>query len=261
MSKGLELRLEIQPGIVRARGLQATGQTPEMLAARKAAAAVQEPAAPPVLSMEVAPWPAEHKRRVLRELAAHPGELYELLQGQLSARLARLKLLPAEEELAAAVYEQGAGTADRTALLKLLKQRLTEEPLLALSLRGLGKEELLAGVFGLWAEADNGEEGNPKPETSGLLAAELARLERKGPAANSGEWLAEAAAEGSLHQPGPLFHEIAARPFPVSPVVAEPTEDWASLLPQTPGAADGLALIMREVAEAAARRAAGLNKL
>ncbi|MNW59663.1 hypothetical protein D3C74_375930 [compost metagenome] len=187
--------------------------------------------------------------------------MYELLQGQLSARLAGLGLLPDGAELASAAYEQGSGAAERVELQKLLNQRLTGEPLLALALRGLDKEELLAGVFGLWAEPGSAEEDEAKPDASGALAAELARLERKGPAVSSGEWLAEAAAEGSLHQPGPLFHEIAARPFPVSPVVAEPTEDWPSLLPQTPKAAEGLALIMREVAKAAARRAAGLKKM
>lgn len=260
MSGGLELRLDIQPGRVKARRLQGSGSTPELQGMRKAAAAAQEPEAAAVLSLEVPPWTAERKGTVLRELAAHPGELYGLLQGELSVRLAGLGLLPAEEELASAVFEQELGPADRARLKTLLTQRLTEEPLLALSLRGLGKEELLAGVFGLWAEAGTEEEGEVVPDASDALAAELARLERKGPAVASGEWLAEAAAEGSLHQPGPLFHEIATRPFPVSPVVAVPTEDWKSLLPQTPRATEGLALIMREVAEAAARRAAGLSK-
>ncbi|WP_379158394.1 hypothetical protein [Paenibacillus sp. sgz5001063] len=261
MSGGLELRLDVQPGMVKARSLQKSGTTPEVKSMRKAAAAVQEPEAAAVLSLEVPPWTAEQKRAVLQELAEHPGELYGLLQGELGVRLAGLGLLPAEDELASAVFEQEPGAADRAQLQTLLTQRLSEEPLLALSLRGLGKEELLAGVFALWAEAGTEDEEAALPDASGTLAAELARLERKGPAVTSGEWLAEAAAEGSLHQPGPLFHEIAARPFPVSPVVAVPTEDWKSLLPQTPRATEGLALIMREVADAAARRAAGLSKM
>ncbi|CQR52081.1 hypothetical protein [Paenibacillus riograndensis] len=260
MSEELELRLEIQPGIVKVKGLRGSGPAPVVQGGYEMAAVAQE-AAPSVLTLEVSPWPAARKQAVLLELAARPGELYELLQGQLSARLAGLGLLPDGAELASAVYELGSGAAERAELQKLLKQRLAEEPLLALSLRGLDKEELLAGVFGLWAGPGTAEEEEAKPDASGALAAELARLERKGPAVSSGEWLAEAAAEGSLHQPGPLFHEIAARPFPVSPVVAEPAEDWASLLPRTPNAAEGLALIMREVAAAAARRAAGLKKM
>ncbi|WP_060863043.1 hypothetical protein [Paenibacillus riograndensis] len=260
MSEELELRLEVQPGIVKVEGLRGSGPAPAVQGGHETAAVAQE-AAPSVLTLEVSPWPAARKQAILLELAARPGELYELLQGQLSARLAGLGLLPDGAELASAAYEPGSGAAERAELQKLLKQRLAEEPLLALSLRGLDKEELLAGVFGLWAGPGSAEEDEAKPDASGALAAELARLERKGPAVSSGEWLAEAAAEGSLHQPGPLFHEIAARPFPVSPVVAEPAEDWASLLPQTPKVAEGLALIMREVAEAAARRAAGLKKM
>lgn len=259
MSGPLDLRLEILPGRLRADGIQGVRQAKGIQGKQTAGAAAQERGAAYVLTLEVPLWTAERKNKVLRELAAHPGELYELLQGELTDRLAGLGLLPADSELEAAAYEQGEGTATRAELQELITKQLSGAPLLALSLRGLGKEELLAGVFGLWAEEiSEAEEGQ---RASGALAAELARLERKGPAVSSGEWLAEAAAEGSLHQPGPLFHEIAARPFPVSPVVAEPTEDWPALLPKTPGAAEGLKLIMQRVAEAAARRAAGLSKL
>ncbi|MHA6534424.1 hypothetical protein [Paenibacillus sp. BAC0078] len=260
MSGPLKLWLEILPGRLRAKGLQGAGRPAEMQARQTAGAAARDSEAAYVLTLEAPLWPAERKNKVLQELAAHPGELYGLLQGRLPDRLSGLGLLPAAAELEAAVYEQGEGTATRAELQELIKQQLSEEPLLALSLRGLDKEELLAGVFGLWAEEEVLEAGTGKP-ASGALAAELARLERKGPAVSAGEWLAEAAAEGSLHQPGPLFHEIAARPFPVSPVVAEPAENWPALLPQTPGATEGLTLIMRRVAEAAARRAAGLSKL
>lgn len=136
------------------------------------------------------------------------------------------------------------------------KERLAEEPLLALSLRGFTKGELLDGIFALWAETDiAADDSETEAAPASELATELARLERKGPAISSGEWLAEAAAEGSLHQPGPQFHEITARPFPSSPVVAAVTEDWGALLPQTPKALEGLTLIMNRVAEAAARRA------
>ncbi|WP_019913849.1 hypothetical protein [Paenibacillus sp. HW567] len=260
MSGPLELRLEIVPGRLRATELQGAGQAAVMQTKQTAGVAARDREAAYALTLEVPLWPAERKNKVLRELAAHPGELYELLQGRLNDRLAGLGVLPAAAELETAVYEQGEGTATRAELQELIKQQLSEEPLLALSLRGLDKEELLAGVFGLWAEEEAPEAGAGRP-AGGALAAELARLERKGPAVSSGEWLAEAAAEGSLHQPGPLFHEIAARPFPVSPVIAEPAENWPALLPQTPGATEGLTLIMRRVAEAAARRAAALGKL
>ncbi|MNN77936.1 hypothetical protein D3C81_1944430 [compost metagenome] len=104
MSGELELRLEIQPGVVKVKGLRGSAPVPGGQGVRKAPAAVQE-AAPSVLTLEVPPWPAARKRAVLLELAAHPGDLYELLQGQLSARLAGLGLLPDGAELASAAYE------------------------------------------------------------------------------------------------------------------------------------------------------------
>lgn len=262
MSELLKLRLEIMPGAVKATGIQTSAKAPEGQKKRGAttAAAVQEHTPGAVLSLEVPRWSAERKKQVLQQLAEHPGELYSLLQGSLTGGLAALKLLPADEELAA--YGGELETPGQAALLEQVRKQLTEEPLLAFELRGLDKEALLSGVFALWAEDSSEEDdGDPKSAASGQLAAELTRLERKGMAIPTGEWLAEAAAEGSLHQPGPLFHEISARPFPAAPVVAEPTENWAALLDKTPRAGEGLALIMRRVAEAAAGRAAGLGKL
>lgn len=261
MSELLELRLEIEPGVVKATGTQLSAKAPGVKTKRNAAAAAaaQGQAPTTVLSLEIPRWSDEVKQEVLVRLAEHPGELYSLLQGNLSGGLAAMKLLPGDEELALA--GQKLSGPEQMALLGLVKKQLEEEPLLAFELRGLAKETLLAGVFALWAEeeAEDSEDAGPAP--SGLLAAELARLERKGPAVPTGEWLAEAAAEGSLHQPGPMFHEIAARPFPASPVVAKPTENWGTLLDKTPRAGEGLVLIMQRVAEAAARRAAGLGKL
>ncbi|MEK4848440.1 hypothetical protein NST04_00930 [Paenibacillus sp. FSL H7-0756] len=206
-------------------------------------------------------WTPARKNEVLHQLAAHPGELYDLLQGSLNGGLAALELLPADDELRLAADEQGTGLLPAEKLVERISQQLTQEPLLAFALRGLSKEELLSGVFALWAEQENERSAEEDAPASVSLAAELARLERKGPAVSSGEWLAEAAAEGSLHQPGPLFHEISSRPFPAMPEVMEPEEDWSALLPQTPKAREGLALLMRRVSEAAAKRAAGLNKL
>ncbi|MEK4045356.1 hypothetical protein NSU18_17035 [Paenibacillus sp. FSL H8-0048] len=213
------------------------------------------------VTLRIPQWTPARKDKVLHQLAAHPGELYDLLQGSLNGGLAALELLPADDELRLAADEQGTGLLPAEALVERIRQQLTQEPLLALALRGLSKEELLSGVFALWAEQENERSAEEDAPASVSLASELARLERKGPAVSSGEWLAEAAAEGSLHQPGPLFHEISSRPFPAMPEVMEPEEDWSTLLPQTPKAREGLALLMRRVSEAAAKRAAGLNKL
>lgn len=275
-----ELRLEVLPGVIKAAGSVMSamdepgpkGQAQRVRDERREQGAgdgQRELQAPrdqaqrvrrEVLELRIPEWPQARKGEVLQLLSAHPGELYDLLQGSLNGRLAGLVLLPTDAELEQAILEQGGGLLPAGELLRGIMQQLVKEPLLALALRGLSKEELLSGVFALWADSEAEqleEEGPPAPVS---LAAELARLERKGPAVSSGEWLAEAAAEGSLHQPGPLFHELAARPFPAIPEVMEPEEEWSALLPQTPKAREGLALLMRRVAESAARRAADLSK-
>jgi uncharacterized Zn finger protein len=144
-------------------------------------------------------------------------------------------------------------------LLQQLRQQLAMEPSLVFTMRGMSQAELLDGVFALWAEAEQ-DETEGASSKAGTLASELARLERKGPPISSGEWLAEAAAEGSLHQPGTLFHEIAERTFPTAPVIAETKEEWQKLLPQAPKARQGLELILRRVSETAIKRAESMRK-
>ncbi|AIQ10975.1 hypothetical protein [Paenibacillus durus] len=212
-----------------------------------------------VLKMEV--WTPSRRREVVERLAESPQELYGLLKGCLPAWLAELGLWPDDSELSApADPDADEGDGDKAALAKV-RERLAKEPLEALALRGLPKGELTDAVFALWAGG-----GSPSAEEAGAgpasasLSAELARLEKKGTAISAGEWLADAAAEGSLHQPGPLFSEVRSRPVPVSPSLPPPGEGWRPLLPNVPRANEGLELIMQRAAEAAARRAKGLAK-
>lgn len=264
MSELLEMQLEVKPGLVKAAWTPQPGKVAggsrskgEMKGGVSTVLPGQRSDRP--LSLEVPVWQADRRKEILRRLALSPGEVYALLQGRLTGGLAELDLLPTDAELERASFD-GEAVGDKAEILKRIKERLADEPLLALSLRGFAKGELLDGIFALWAE-DDGPATDETEASVSELAKELARLERKGPAISSGEWLAEAAAEGSLHQPGPMFHEIAPRPFPSPPVIAEVTEDWGTLLPQTPKALEGLSLIMRRVAEAAARRAGNTVKM
>lgn len=259
MSERLEMRLEVVPGLVKAAWTVLPGKVTGGSRSKgesNTGAPAQEQQANRPLSLKVPVWHASRRKEILRSLALSPGEVFALLQGRLTGELAELELLPTDRELEQALFE-GEEVEHKAETLRFIKERLAEEPLLALSLRGFTKGELLDGIFALWAEGDiSSDEAETEEEVSvSDLSTELARLERKGPAISSGEWLAEAAAEGSLHQPGPQFHEIAARPFPSPVVVAEVTEDWGTLLPQTPKAIEGLTLIMQRVAEASARRA------
>lgn len=235
MNQTSKLQLELLPGELRITGDASGGTGP--------------------LSLQVPRWSAGQRERVLRRLAEYPWRLYALMNGVPGGELDGVPVLPTAEELQA--YNPQTAEAERQLPLALLGEALHQEPLRLFALRGMDKEELLNGVFALWAEETQAEgAGADKAAPGGALAQELARLERKGSAVPTGEWLAEAAAEGSLHQPGAQFHALAERPFPASPEVSPPAEDWAALLPRTPRSGEGLALIMRRAAEAAQRRAA-----
>lgn len=212
------------------------------------------------ISLNIPVWTAEVKRRVVSRLAAGAGEVYELLQDRLTDEALAVLLLPKWEELEQGGFEE-KDEGQQNEWLRQLYDFLLNDPWQAFLLRGLTQAEMLDGVFSSWSkvEPDHTEADPYKPGT-GELAAELARLERKGPPITSGEWLAEAAAEGSLHQPGTQFHEIAERELPSAPVHAEVRETWERLLPQTPRAREGLELVLRRVSEAAVQRANGIRR-
>ncbi|MCL6603343.1 MAG: hypothetical protein K6T94_10745 [Paenibacillus sp.] len=240
MNGSIELQLETAPGALKATWIAPPEKSPEV-------------------SIKVPVWSPSTRQELVRRLALCPNEVYALLQGHAPHWFAELEILPAN-------LEQNVGTDGKDIeimnedLLKQIRQSLSDQPILILKLMGFPKEELLEAVFAQWAEAAAEAEKVNGTNPSVVLAAELARLERKGPAISSGEWLAEAAAEGSLHQPGISFHEVGDRPFPANPTVAIPAEDWQTLLPQTPKVQDGLAHVMRRVAEAAAQRARQQSK-
>jgi len=235
MSGNIELRLEAIPGELKASWVRQPGTTKE-------------------LSLKVPLWSPATRQEMIRRLSLCPNELYALLKGRAPQWFADFEILPDTMEQVLTSYEEDSGLPAAT-LLNRLREGLEEQPLRALKLRGLAQEELLDSVLKGWAEASAHAEPESGKNPGAVLAAELAKLERKGPAISSGEWLAEAAAEGSLHQPGTSFHEVVDRPFPAKPVVAEAVEDWQALLPQTPKVQEGLTIVMRRVAEAAARRA------
>ncbi|QWU16678.1 hypothetical protein SAMN04487895_12328 [Paenibacillus sophorae] len=259
MTETMNMQIEAAPGVLTAVWTPVSGTAAKGHAKGEGVMDPQQasPKFRHVLKMEV--WPLSRRREVVERLAESPHELYGLLKGCLPAWLAELGLWPDDSELSDPTdADKEAG--DKAAMAKV-RERLAKEPLTALALRGLPKGELTDAVFALWARdggAASAEETGPVPAAA--LSAELARLEKKGTAVSAGEWLAEAAAEGSLHQPGPLFPEVRDRPVPVSPSLPPHGEDWQPLLPNVPRANEGLELIMRRAAEAAARRAKDLAK-
>ncbi|MFD1177393.1 hypothetical protein ACFQ3W_13945 [Paenibacillus puldeungensis] len=135
-----------------------------------------------------------------------------------------------------------------------------------LRLRALGwtREALLSAVWGAWAA----EAPLPDPEAALRHTAGPPEAEKR-PAAPAGavmaEWLAEAAEQGRLHQPGPEFHDVrvelrsAAAGSGPAPQGPDPGP-WAALLPGVPGAAKGLALVAAQVMQRAEALAAALPR-
>lgn len=134
-----------------------------------------------------------------------------------------------------------------------------------LRLKALGwtAETLAAAVWDAWAAAAP----LPDPEAALRRAAGPREGERRASGPGGGaalaEWLAEAAEQGRLHEPGPEFHDIGVelgRPDAAGEPPGGPDPaPWAALLPGVPGAAQGLALVAAQVRQRAERLGAPLR--
>lgn len=134
-----------------------------------------------------------------------------------------------------------------------------------LRLKALGwtAETLAAAVWDAWAAAAP----LPDPEAALRRAAGPREGERRASGPGGGaalaEWLAEAAEQGRLHEPGPEFHDIGVelgRPDAAGEPPGGPDPaPWAALLPGVPGAAQGLALVAAQVRQRAERLGALLR--
>ncbi|MDP9701009.1 hypothetical protein J2T16_003922 [Paenibacillus intestini] len=193
------------------------------------------------------------REAVLAQLRKRPLALYALLRGgpapeELAGLLpaAAPAGTPSEAALgaapAAACTCGRAGCAHAAAAERAVAARLAAEPLLQLAHAGLPREALLAGVLGSWAEELAHDPSGPgrAAETAGRPQA---RAGEGGAAV--GEWIAEAAADGAMHQPGPGFGAVEVRLAQPGKPPALP--ELTALLPGVPAAA-GLDLIRERVA-------------
>ncbi|WP_440115938.1 hypothetical protein [Paenibacillus sp. QZ-Y1] len=195
------------------------------------------------------------REAVLVQLRERPLTLYALLRGgPAPAELA--ELLPAvpggapgtaaEAPLSAgaAVCTCGRpGCAHAAAAEHAFAARFAAEPLLQLAHAGLPREALLAGVLGAWAE-----ELAHAPSSPGRAAETAGRPQARGGEGGAavGEWIAEAAADGAMHQPGPGFGAVEVRL--AKPGKPPATPEIAALLPPGVPATAGLTLIRERVA-------------
>lgn len=200
------------------------------------------------ISVTIEPLTSDARNTIIAYLTDHPLELYSLLAGREAPWLAGYvpSPLPGEGEgVPCTCGREACGQA--AAVLDAARQKLAAEPLQLLALLGLPREALLAGVFDAWAKA-------VPPRPGGAAGDAATRVKEKGPSGPSpGEWVAEAAAEGRLHRPGPQLGELA---VPLSPPPGElgPAGDWAGLLPGVSGVTQALGLIARAASERAEQK-------
>lgn len=191
------------------------------------------------------------REAVLAQLRKRPLALYALLRGgpapeELAGLLPAAGGAPGGAALGAAPAEACTCGRDRCAHAAAAEHavaaRLAAEPLLQLAHAGLPREALLAGVLGSWAEelAHDPSGAGRAAETAGRPQA---RAGEGGAAV--GEWIAEAAADGAMHQPGPGFGAVEVRLAQPGQPPALP--ELTALLPGVPAAA-GLDLIRERVA-------------
>ncbi|WP_145026777.1 hypothetical protein [Paenibacillus sp. Y412MC10] len=206
-----ELIVEAEPGLIRAQGTTAEGREEW------------------TLGIPVTVDGAVPAGTIVERLADCPADLYLLLQG---SQLPWLDELLGQTALSwgEAVCSCGAdGCPHASESMPAIRQRLADEPLLMLALLELPREELLGRVFGDWA-------GSLPPGDAKLADGDLSSLEEKGKGGPSpGEWLAEAAQQGMLHEPGAPYREVAVH-LKAVPAKDMPEEDWSGLLPKVTAA-------------------------
>ncbi|WP_340015500.1 hypothetical protein [Paenibacillus sp. FSL K6-1318] len=198
-----------------------------------------------------APLSEAQREAVLAQLRKRPLTLYALLRGG-PAPDELAGLLPAAQApegppgaataSAAVACTCGRPSAHAAAAERAVAARLAAEPLLQLAHAGLPREALLAGVLGAWAE-----ELAHDPSGPGRAAETAGRPQVRGGEGGAavGEWIAEAAADGAMHQPGPGFGAVEVRLTQPGKPPALP--ELTALLPGVPATA-GLDLIRERVA-------------
>lgn len=113
MNELLELRLEVLPGVIKATGSVGPAAEGADRRSSKAGAEIEkrgEQGQRAVVTLRIPQWTPARKNEVLHQLAAHPGELYDLLQGSLNGGLAALELLPVDDEPEAGCRGTGHGS-------------------------------------------------------------------------------------------------------------------------------------------------------
>jgi hypothetical protein len=188
------------------------------------------------------------QEEILSELAENPHDLYCLLKGEVPQWLHDLWPSPDRKWMEEAACH--CGNPKCHALLTVREyawQQVSIDPIMKLTLMGLPRKELLSSVFGTWS-ASNITQAKATAEVEASLTKEK---EKQGP--SPGDWLAEAAEQGRLHEPGPLFRDVTIQLSPPEDSELHP-DDWTPLLQGVPGVKKALRMILKKTSDTAEKR-------
>ncbi|AOZ92446.1 hypothetical protein [Paenibacillus crassostreae] len=201
-----------------------------------------------VVSIPVEKSSPQIREEILQELRGNPHDLYCILNGE--TPLWVLELLPSPIPL---LWEEAGcdcGNVNCTALLSMREyawDQLMIDPLMKLTLLGLPRQELLSNVFDAWASSTTSQE-----KEIALLEASIAKEKEKlGP--TPGDWLAEAAEQGKLHDPGPLFQDVTIH-LSTQEELELNADDWSPLLKSVPGFQKALRMVIKKTSDSAEKR-------
>ncbi|WP_438347814.1 hypothetical protein ACP8HI_19405 [Paenibacillus sp. FA6] len=185
---------------------------------------------------------------ILLELRENAHDLYRLLSGETPLWLH--DLLPSSTNLMLGEATCHCGDSTCPSLLSVREyasQQLAADPMMRLTLMGLPRKELLLSIFGTWSASTTSQ----TKEIAIVEASLIEEKEKIGP--TPGDWLAEAAEQGRLHEPGPLFRDVTIHLSPPEDSELH-ADDWTPLLQGVPGVQKALRMILKKTADTAEKR-------
>lgn len=194
------------------------------------------------------------REEILAELQHSPNDLYDLIKGITPPWLNGTLPSIADTLMKDTTCTCGVTNCEEGLFIReYAEQQLLTDPIMRLCLMGLPRQELLSSVFGAWSSLTF-------QDAKETAAVEASLTEEKGKSGPSpGEWLAEAAEQGRMHEPGPLFRDVTLNLNPPEDSELHP-DDWNSVLPGSPGVQKALRMIMKKTSDIAEKHRRQMEK-
>ncbi|MHA0857098.1 hypothetical protein [Paenibacillus sp. CMAA1364] len=191
---------------------------------------------------------SQMKQEIVTGLTENAHDVYGLLGGETPSWLQTLLPSPIRIFLGEATCTCGdVNCAYVVSMQSYASRQLDDNPLMMMSLLGLSRKELLSDIFRAWSTL---KESKTK-EIATMEASLTKEKEKQGP--TPADWLAEAAEQGRLHDPGALYKDMTINLSPPDDSELH-ADDWTPLLEGVPGVQKALRLIIKKTADHAEKR-------